>query len=265
MNPPASCDRLPLSGRSVLVTRPRQQSQGLVRRLEELGATVYVMPLLEIGPPPDPAAVDRVIARLDEFDWLIFTSANGVEGFLSRLELSGQGLQSLAHLRVAAIGPKTAESLRQRNLHAEMIPTIHRSEEFSDALLPLVAGQRVLLARADRGRELLQSQLATVARVEHVAVYSQAEAGEVDGQILESLRRGEIEFVTLTSANIVRAFARLLDSKTRQRLGRETRIVTLSPVTSAAARELGLPVAREATDFTSDGLIEAIQQCVTPP
>jgi len=251
-----------LSGYSILVTRPRRQAEALVGQLEALGATVHSLPVVEIGPPPDAAAVDRAIARLPEFQWLVFTSVNGVEAFLTRLEESGRDLSALANLRLAAIGPKTADALRARQLSVAIVPPEYRSECLAETLLPLVAGQRILLARADRGRELLYEQLGGIAHVEQVAVYSQADCVQADAEILNLLRLGKIHFVTLTSANIVRSFARLLDEASRQRLGQDVRVVSISPVTSAAARELEIPVASEASENTMDGLVAAILKCV---
>ncbi len=262
MDAAASADRT-LSGFSILVTRARRQAASLVRRLEELGATVYVMPVVEIGPPPDPAAVDDVIARLPGFQWLVFTSVNGVEAFLNRLEESGHDLRAVAHVRLAAIGPKTAEALRARNLRPEFVPPDYCSESLATTLVPRVAGQRVLLARADRGRELLHEQLAAVAIVEQVAVYSQLDCVHADADILRLLHQGKIDFVTLTSANIARSFARLLDEASKQRLGRRTRLVTISPITTAAAREVGIPVAAEAAESTMEGLVEAVLKLVS--
>lgn len=251
-------ERRPLFGRSVLVTRPRRQSAGLQKRLEELGAAVYALPAIEIGGPPDPAAVAQTLARLNDFQWLVFTSVNGVEAFLAALEAGGRDWRALGHLRLAAIGPRTADALRARHLHADVVPSVYCSETLAAELAPRVAGQRVLLARADRGREILRELLATVAEVSQLAVYSQLDAVEADAAILERLRSGGIDYLTLTSSNIVRSLARLLDAESKRRLGTQVRVVTISPVTSAAARECGIPVHAEAVDYTIDGVVAAL-------
>ena len=251
-------ERRPLFGRRILVTRPRRQSEGLERRLEELGAAVYSLPAVEIGPPPDAAAVQRIFDRLAEFQWLVFTSVNGVEGFFAQLIESGRDWRAVGHLQFAAIGPRTAEALKAKHLHADVVPPVYCSESLAAALAPRVAGQRVLLARADRGREILRELLATVASVEQIAVYAQLDAVDADPVVLELLRSGAIDSVTLTSSNIVRSFARLLDDQIRKRLGSEVRVVTISPVTSAAARECGITVNAEAVEYTMDGLVAAV-------
>jgi uroporphyrinogen III methyltransferase/synthase len=248
-------EQRPLFGKTVLVTRPRGQAAEMVRKLELLGATVHALPVVEIGPPPDPAAVDRMLGRLHEFDWLVFTSANGVRALLDRLLALGRDLRDLGPLRLAAIGPRTAAALGEFHLRPDLTPNEYRSEALVESLRAQVSGNRVLLARADRGRELLREELAKVCDVEEVAVYSQVDVAEADANVLSLLRSGQIDFVTLTSSNIAGAFVKLLDAESRRHLGKGTRLVTISPVTSAALRELGCEISGEARAYTADGLI----------
>ena len=143
------------------------------------------------------------------------------------------------------------------------MPDEYRSEALAALLQEPARGGRVLLARADRGRDLLRHELAaTAAAVEQVAVYSQVDAVEPDGAALAALRRGEVDLVALTSSNIARALARLLDADALRWIqsGR-TRLVTISPGTSAAVRELGWPVAGEAAEFTASGVAAALVGC----
>jgi uroporphyrinogen III methyltransferase/synthase len=249
----------PLFGKRVLVTRPRPQAGEMACRLEELGAVPVLLPTVEVREPADWAAVDRALDRLASYQWLVFTSANGVHAFLGRLRRTGRDLRALGPLRLAAIGPRTAEALRGYHLEPDLIPTVYRSEELAAALQKVVAGRRVLLARADRGRDVLPAALAEVAEVEQVAVYSQADVVEPDPAALDALRRGKIDFVTLTSPNVTRALLAGLDAPCRARLeSGQVRLVTISPVTSAAVREAGLPVAAEAAAYTAEGVIEAL-------
>jgi uroporphyrinogen III methyltransferase/synthase len=256
---PSWFESRPLFGRHVLVTRPREQAADMARRLEELGAAVYLMSAVRVGEPPDWGPVDRALADLAAYDWLVFTSANGVGHFLRRLRQGGRDLRALAGVRLAAIGPATADALRGCHLEPDLVPDVYTSEGLVEALRPKVAGRRVLLARADRGRELLRQELEAVARVDQVAVYSQSDAADFDPDVLRQLREGPIEYVTLTSSNIARAFASALDEATRQRIaGGGLCLVTISPVTSAAVRELGLPVAAEAPEATAAGVVDAL-------
>jgi uroporphyrinogen III methyltransferase / synthase len=169
-------------------------------------------------------------------------------------------LRAVGHLRLAAIGPKTAEALRSYHLTPDLVPARYQSEDLAAALQAQIQpGQRLLLARADRGRELLREQLAAHCQVEQVAVYSQVDAVEPDEEVMNALRRGEIEFVTLTSSNIARALLARLDATCRRRIDAgEIKLVSISPVTSAEVRALGCPVAAEASDATADGVIEAL-------
>ncbi len=257
-------ERRPLFGKRVLVTRPRHQAGELVRRLSDLGAVPEVLPAVEIRDPPDWAPVDQALARLEKYHWLIFTSANGVQAFLGRLRQSGRDLRALGGLRLAAIGPKTAQALRHYHLQPDLVPDKYQSEDLAAQVRAVLQpGQRLLLARADRGREVLRDQLAAVAQVDQIAVYSQVDAVEADPEILDRFRRGQIDFVLLTSSNIARAIVHLLDPPSRARVesGR-TQLVSISTVTSSTIRELGLPVAAEATHATQEGVVETLLELV---
>jgi uroporphyrinogen III methyltransferase/synthase len=249
----------PLFGKRVLVTRPRHQAADMVRQLEELGATTLLLPTVEVSEPLDWSPVDAALARLTTFQWLVFTSVNGVHFFLRRLRQTGRDLRVLGHLKLATIGPSTAAALRNYHLEPDLVPDEFRSEALVAALREQVSGQRVLLARADRGRELLREELSAVAEVEQVTVYRQTDAGEVSATVAEALHRGEVDYITLTSPNVARALAKLLDAEAHQRIRAGTvKVVTISPVTSAAVRELGWPVAAEATTYVTVGVTEAL-------
>jgi uroporphyrinogen III methyltransferase / synthase len=249
----------PLLGRRVLVTRPRHQANEMLARLEELGAVVSLLPTVEIREPADWTPVDRALANLSSYQWLVFTSVNGVDALIRRLRQTGRDLRALGSVRLAVIGPATAGALRRYHLEPDLIPPVYDSESLAAALKERAAGRRVLLARADRGREVLREQLASVAEVEQVAVYSQGDALEPGAEALEALRQGEIDFVTLTSSNIARALIRGLDEPSMQRIhAGALRLVSISPVTSATIRELGLPVAAEAREYTAEGVVQAL-------
>jgi uroporphyrinogen III methyltransferase/synthase len=253
----------PLFGKRILVTRPRHQAADWVRRLEDLGAVVSVLPTVEISEPSDWTPVDRAIRELSSYQWLVFTSVNGVYALIKRLRHLGRDLRALGSMRLAVIGPATADALRSYHLEPDLLPLQYNSESLAEALKVQAKGQRVLLARADRGRDLLRDELATVAAVEQVAVYSQKDCIEWDDATLAALKRGEFDLVTLTSSNIARALERRLDEPAREHVRRgRTQLVTISPVTSAAVRELQLPVAAEAAEYTMEGVTAALVACV---
>ncbi len=252
----------PLFGQRVLVTRPSHQAGGMVRKLEHLGAVVSKMPAVEIRDLADFTLVDAALGQLrrGEWDWLVFTSANGVHAMLRRLDAIGRDLRDLGSVKFAAIGPKTADALREYRLRADVVPAdTFSSEGLANALKPYVRGNRVLLARANRGRAELQDELAKVATIDQVAVYDQVDAITPIATVLDALRRGEIRYVTLPSPNIARGILSGFDETIRGRVERgEIRLVAISPITGDAVRALGFPVAAEATTFTEDGLIAAV-------
>lgn len=256
----------PLFGRRVLVTRPAHQAGDMVRKLERLGAVVYRLPTVEVREPSDCGPVDRALGQLRDgrWDWLVFTSANGVHALIRRLEAVGHDLRAFGRVRLAAIGPKTADALREYHLRADVVPdATFSSEGLFEALRPHVAGQRVLLARANRGRDLLRVELAKVASVDQVAVYDQVDSVSLNTAVLDALRRGEIRYVTLPSSRIAQNLLSSFDDTIRGRVERgEVKLLAISPETGNAVRGMGYPVAKEATVFTADGLIESLIELV---
>lgn len=247
----------PLFGRRVLVTRPAHQAGEMVRKLEQLGAVVYRLPAVEIREPADWGPVDKAIN--EQWNWIVFTSANGVHALIRRLKALGRDLRAFGGVKLAAIGPKTAAALREYHLDADLVPETFNSEGLVEALKSAASRQRVLLARANRGRELLQKELAKVADVHQVAVYDQVDAITPDAEVLDHLRRGEIRYVALSSSKIAENLLKLFDETMKGRVERgEIELVAISPETGKAIRALGFPVAAEATEFTTDGLIQAI-------
>ena len=249
---------LPLFGQRVVVTRPSDESDRSASTLEALGAEVLLAPTVQILPLADFGPLDDAIGRLSSFDWLVFTSGNGVRHFLDRLETLGRDLRALGHLQLAAIGPSTAEALARFHLKADLVPDSYRSEALARALADRAAGRRILLARADRGRAILKDELERIADVEQVPVYRNADAEALPPGILERIEGGSVDWITLTSSAIAERLYGFLSGPARERIGREIRLASLSPVTSATVARLGWPVAVEAIVYTWDGLVEAI-------
>jgi uroporphyrinogen III methyltransferase/synthase len=241
-----------------VVTRPSDEADRAASALEALGAEVLLAPTVTIGPPDDFGPLDRAIDRLGEFDWLVFTSGNGVRYFLDRLEARGRDLRALGRLKLAAIGPATAEALARFRLRADLVPDAYRSEALAEALAGQAAGRRVLLARADRGRAVLREELEKVAEVEQVAVYSNADAPSLPAEVADRIAEGSVDWITLTSSAITERLHALLPGPARRRVGTTVRLATISPVTSSAARRLGWEVSAEAREYTWDGLVQAM-------
>src|SRR6185369_4069735 len=229
----------PLFGRTVLVTRPEHQSDDLAARLRNLGANVLRQPAIEIGPPSDWSRVDTVIDRIAEFDWLVFSSANGVEYFLGRLIERGYDMRHLGGIRLAAIGPATVATLAQYYLKTYVQPETYRAEALAEMLAPEVRGKRVLLARASRGREILAEMLAAAgATVDQVVVYESRDIASPDLSIAEILADGKVDYITVTSSAIARSLVNLFGDALHK-----TRLAAISPLTASVLAEHGFPPA----------------------
>lgn len=252
----------PLFGQRVLVTRPRKQSGAMVRRLEELGAVPYVLPAIEIREPDDTASLDRALddVRAGHWNWIVFSSANGVRGFLDRLTKRGRDARDLGGVRIAAVGPKTADALREYRLNADLVPSEDFSAEgLAGELQEAVRGRRVLLAKGRQGRDVLKRELSKIATVGEAIVYEQVETVDDASDVIDALRRGEIRFVTLSSPNIARALVGQFDDTIRGRVERgEIELVAIGPTTAAAIRDLSMPVAATARRATGEGLIDPL-------
>jgi uroporphyrinogen III methyltransferase/synthase len=244
----------PLFGKRVVVTRPRLQAEALFDRLADLGATVLVQPAIEIGPPSDWGPVDRALDDLDRYDWVVFSSANGVRFFLDRLWDRGGDSRRLGRIRLAAIGPGTADELLKDRLRADLVPPEYRAEALAEALAAEAPGRHFLLVRASRGREILAEQLAAAgARVEQVVAYRSTDVERPDADVAAALAAGRIDWITVTSSAIAQALARLFGDTLRR-----TKLASISPVTSETLTRLGFNVAAEATRYTTDGLVDAM-------
>jgi uroporphyrinogen III methyltransferase / synthase len=244
----------PLFGRTVLVTRPRHQAEVLCERFSDFGARVLTQPLIEINPCKDWAPVDNALAELDRYDWLVFSSANGVEQLLGRLFFLGRDLRALGGTKLAAIGPGTAEALASWHLNTDLVPEQFCAEALADSLAPHVAERRVLLARASRGRDVLAERLRQAgAHVSQAVVYESTDVRLPDSQVQSALSDGLVDWVTVTSSAIAQSAASLFGTD----LGR-VKLASISPITSDTLRSLGYEPTAEATDYTMEGVVDAV-------
>lgn len=252
-------EKRPLFGKRVGIARSVEQAGPQIARLVELGAQPVLMPTIRIEPPADWSAVDTALAHLSDYDWIVFTSANGVNSLLGRIWESGRDARQFARAKIAAIGEGTATALSACRLHADLVPPQFRTESLAAELAPHVAGRRVLWARASRGRDVLPNELrAAGARLDEVVVYQNLDVASFEPAVISDLERGGLDWVCLSSSSIARSFDRLLTPAARAHLGCRTRIASISPVTSTAARDVGLPVDAEADIHTWEGLFDAI-------
>jgi len=245
----------PLQGCRVLITRPRPAAEELAARLTALGAIPVLLPAIEIRPPEDPRPLEEAVRQALTFDWILFTSANGVHAFLERWIAAGRSPAELARVRLGAIGPATARALQRYGLQAAYQPAVYLSEAMAEGLGE-VAGRRVLLPRADLSRpELAERLRARGAEVVEVAAYRVAAAG--DAEALRTALDPRPHRVTFTSPSTVRALAGLLEQREEIRPA-DLPAVCIGPVTAAEAVALGFPIAAVAREHTQEGLIRAL-------
>ena len=252
-------EQRPLFGRRIGITRAATQADETANRALELGAQPLFLPTIQISPPSTWEDVDEILERLDEFDWLIFTSVNGVNSFFERLWATGRDLRSLASAQIAVIGSSTGAALEQWSLRPDLVPQDFRGEALAAALGPLVAGKRVLWVRASRGRDVLPEALtASGAELEQIVVYQNEDVAAFPPEVQQSLCNGEVDWIGLSSPSIARNLKALLPAEAWPHVGTRLRFAAISPVTASAAAQVGLPVAAVAKTYTWEGLFEAI-------
>jgi uroporphyrinogen III methyltransferase/synthase len=244
-------ERRPLLGRKIVVTRAADAGVEFGERLERLGAEVLLAPTIELCDPPSFEAFDGALSEIGSFDWIVFTSAHGVDVFFSRLAARGRDVRELWRARLAAIGSGTAAALVRRGLKVEVVPEAFRAEALVDALRPRVAGSSVLLPRAAGARDVLPNELAAAgARVRDVATYRAERTASLPPRVVELFERDAIDAVTFTSSSTARGFHELLDGRS---IGHAI-VAAIGPITAGTARELGMPVEIVAGEYTLDGL-----------
>jgi uroporphyrinogen III methyltransferase/synthase len=252
-------EQRPLFGQCIGITRPMEQAGPEIERCLDLGAQPVLMPLIQIEPPDDWTEIDSAIERLAEVDWLVFTSVNGVRAFLGRVWETGRDVRALSHIKLAAIGPATADALAEYHLRADVMPESYRSEDLAAALLPHVSGGRLLWPRASRGRDVLIDALTDAgAKFETVIAYRHVDAQELPAEAAKLLEAGLLDWILLSSPAIARRLADLLSAAARSQMGTTTRLAAISPVTADAARECGLPIAAMAETHTWPGMWDSI-------
>lgn len=252
-------EQRPLFGQRIGITRAEGQSAETIDRVLELGGDPVSLPTIAILPPADWSEVDRCQQQLHNYDWIVFTSVNGVRQFFNRLWEQGGDARRCGQAKLAAIGTGTAAALAEFRLQADLVPDIFRAEALAESLKPLVAGRRVLWARASRGRDVLPVQLrAAGALLDEVVVYQNLDLPTLPEAAVRDIELGRLHWIGLSSPSIARNLAEKLTPAARAQLGQQVRIASISPVTTAAAKAAGLPVAVEAAVYTWEGILNAI-------
>lgn len=252
----------PLAGRLIVITRRREQGKRLRAELERKGARVVELPTIAVAPPRNWAPLDAAIRRLSDYDWVMFTSTNGVENFFARLRQQKKNAGALRRARIAAIGPATAAALKRYGVRADVIPDEFRAEGLLSALRrERWRGKRVLLARAATARPLLPQELRQRgARVDVVEAYRTMLPRASRKRARKLFVGRKPDAITFTSSSTVKNFFSLLGAQQARRALTGVAVVTIGPITSQTVRDLGLPVAMEAETYTVPGLVRALHK-----
>lgn len=267
----------PLFGKRIMITRAKSQSAEFVALIESLGGEAYEFPVIQIGPTSDWGPVDAAIEDLASYQWVIFTSVNGVEFFFRRMrELqarpAGAGEPVLTNIeghmgnmgniraKIAAVGTKTAEALSKQGISVDLLPPEFVGESLLDELRSHVqSGQRVLLPRADIARKLLPDALREIGcEVTEIDVYENHSANENKEYAIRLLKQGEIHVITFTSSSTVRSFVTIMEGEDLNRLLSDVIIACIGPVTAETAEQMGLHVSVTAEPYTVQGLVQAL-------
>ncbi|MCF8039377.1 MAG: uroporphyrinogen-III synthase, partial [Desulfohalobiaceae bacterium] len=255
----------PLLGKGVVVTRAREQASSLLKILQDLGACCYQFPTIAIEALEDHSGLHRAFQNLSSYDWLIFTSVNGVKVFWK--ELNGQGLDSraLGGCAVAAIGPATAGALRERGVEPDFVPDKYVAEHVVQGLVQRgISRARILLPRAEKAREVLPEALAAAgAGVEVLPVYRTRPAEESGEKILQAIRAGKVHFITFTSSSTVENFFRLVSAEDLSLyVPEQVKLACIGPVTAGTLQRYGFQADLQPEDYTVSSLAGCLRQAV---
>lgn len=252
-------ERRVLHGLRIAITRSAGQALALAERLEELGAEVVPFPTIEFAKPADPAPLEAALRALPTYDWVIFTSANGVDFGLDALRTAGLDPRAFGAARIACIGPATARRLEERGVLADRVPPTFVAEALLHTFLADgAAGRRFLLLRAEVAREVLPEGLrAAGATVDVVTAYRTCPA-TLPQELVDRVGAGGVDLVTFTASSTVRHFCERFEPSALTALQARVAAVCIGPVTAESARAAGFRIAVTATEFTIPGLVDAL-------
>jgi len=254
--------RQPLAGKRVVITRAHHQAAPLARELEALGATVISLPTIEIRPPQSFQPLDKALAKIQKYDFLLLTSVNGVEALERRLDKAGIPLAALRHLTLVAIGPATRDAIVALGLKVDLMPERYVAEGVVEALAAQVKGKSLLLVRAKVARDVIPRALREAgAEVDVVEAYQTVLPVNAQKRLAQHLLEGRLQadVITFTSSSTVSNFIALLPSGVGpQRALSGVVVASIGPVTSETLRRAGVAVDVESESYTVLGLIGAL-------
>ncbi|MBS3969636.1 MAG: uroporphyrinogen-III C-methyltransferase [Clostridia bacterium] len=253
-------EKRPLWGQRVLVTRSRDQASIFSKMIQDLGGEPIEFPTIDIIQPDDYTPLDKAIAAIEDFDWIIFTSVNGVQAFYERLLLKKMDFRQLKGVRICAIGPKTREELEKYGLLVDYVPGEYRAEAIIEKMQgENLKGKKILLPRADIARKILPESLKAMgADVHEVTAYKTVKGNGQLNNVKDLLVNKKINIITFTSSSTVKNFISMFDKNELPELLKGIKLASIGPITTRTAVELGLSIDIEAAEYTLDGLLQAI-------
>ncbi|MGV7221079.1 MAG: uroporphyrinogen-III C-methyltransferase [Nitrospinales bacterium] len=253
-------ETLPLFGKTIVITRAREQSESFTQLLMEKGAEPYSFPVIQTVPPEDWGPLDTALADLNKYDGLIFTSVNGVKFFLQRLKQKDKDIRELKGVRIFAIGPKTAQAVKDLGIRVDVVPEKFVAESLLESLdKEDVKGKRYLLPRAQIAREILPHTLRDLgAKIDVAPAYQTILPVTLKDDLQTKLQDGDIDAITFTSSSTVQNFMKIFGDDLKPLL-KKTTIACIGPVTAKTAESLGLKVDIIPENYTIEALTQTIE------
>lgn len=250
----------PLFGKGIVITRPELQAEEFASLLYTQGARVIHFPTIKIVPPESYDGLDQAIGRISQYQWIIFTSANGVSFFLQRLRERGRDIRDLKDIRICTIGPATAATIEKLGIRVDLVPDEFISEGVVKSFQDFdITGKRILLPRAASARDVIPEGLAKLgAEVDVVTAYRTVNSGRDKSELETLMNEGKVDVITFASPSTVTNFKEIMEREETFVLPSHIKIACIGPVTMAAAKKAGLPTDIMQERYTIPGLVETL-------
>jgi uroporphyrinogen III methyltransferase/synthase len=254
-------EKKPLFGKTIVVTRSREQASEFADQLYEYGANVIEFPTIEIAKSDDPRPMQEAINNVHTYNWLVFTSINGVDAFFRQLLESGKDVRDLKGVKICAIGPGTAGGIERYHIRVDCKPPKFVAESVVEELKKVTAikGERFLLPRADIARSFLPEELQKLGgKVTDLVAYKTVMAQPKDVDLVDKIKKGEVHVVTFTSSSTVRNFTEIIGKENIAAIQGRVRFASIGPITTQTAEEMGYRVDIKTEEYTIPGLVNAL-------
>lgn len=252
-------EKKPLFGKRIIITRPKEQSRGFTEMLQIQGAEVIEFPTIEIVPPESYKEMDKALSSIEKYDWIIFTSVNGVRPFFERLKINKKDIRELKGIKICAIGPRTAKEVEDYGLSLDLVPVEYRAESVIESIgKENIKGKKILIPRAEVAREILPEELRKMgADVDIIPAYRTLKPEAELDWIKKLFLDKKVSAITFTSSSTVKNFIDMFGKEAKELLG-GVAVACIGPVTRKTAEELGIKTDIMPRDYTTPNLAEAL-------